>query len=48
MQFGENLISLSLSPAVCAEQSPGGKEHAAAEPSAGVRSAAGPGGHADC
>ena len=36
-----------VSPAVCAEQSPGGEEHAAAEPSAVLRSAAGPGGHAD-
>lgn len=44
--FGENLISLF--PAVCAEQPPGGEEHAAAEPSAGLCSVAGPSGHADC
>lgn len=31
-----------------AEQPPGGEEHAAAEPPAGLRSAAGPGGHAHC
>lgn len=37
-----------LSSAVRAEQSAGGEEHAAAEPSAGLRSAAGPSGHADC
>ena len=37
-----------LSPAVCAEQPPGGEEHAAAEPSAGLRSATGPSSHADC
>lgn len=36
-----------LSPAVCAEQPPGGAEHAAAEPSAGLCSAAGPSGNAD-
>lgn len=44
-----NIIFLiSLPPAVCAEQPPGGEEHAAAEPSAGLCSAAGPSGHADC
>ena len=37
-----------LCPAVCAEQSPGGEEHAAAEPSASLRSASGTSGHADC
>lgn len=36
-----------LLPAVCAEQPSGGEEHAAAEPSAGLRSAPGSGGHAD-
>lgn len=41
-------ISNSLCPAVCAKQSPGGEEHAAAEPSAGLRSAAGPSGYEDC
>lgn len=33
---------------MCAEQPSGGEEHAAAEPSAGLRSAPGSGGHADC
>lgn len=35
-------------PAVCAEQPTRGKKHAATEPSAGLCSAAGPGGHAHC
>lgn len=33
---------------MCAEQSPGGEKHAAAEPPAGLRSAAGPSGHENC
>lgn len=47
--FMQSIIShfWFLSPAVCAEQPPGGEEHAAAEPSAGLCSAAGPSGHAD-
>lgn len=34
--------------AMCAEQSPGGQEHAPAEPSARLCPAAGSGGHEDC
>lgn len=40
--------NLFFCPAVCAEQSTRGKKHAAAEPSAGLCSVAGPGGHAHC
>lgn len=35
-------------PAVCAEQPTRGEKHASAEPSAGLCSATGPGGHANC
>lgn len=35
-------------PALCAEQPTRGKKHASAEPSAGLCSATGPGGHANC
>lgn len=38
----------SFCPALCPEQPTGGKKHAAAEPSAGLCSVAGPGGHAHC
>lgn len=41
-------FSIFFFPALCAEQPTRGKKHAFAEPSAGLCSTTGPGGHANC